>query len=130
MGVVLAENEKENLISIPFQVTVRGAVNFGPITVSLDPVHLRNNRRTNSSRGQTTENPALEDERNLPKCACRVCGSVQLRSDLDTYQVFLAQDDKLVHLRSEGAPGGLQSLYCYECGEEIEAGDLGDLSIE
>ena len=65
-----------------------------------------------------------------PKYACQECGSVELRSDLNAFTVFVAEGDKLLHVRDEGAPGGLQGLYCYECGEEIDAGYLGDIPIE
>lgn len=36
-----------------------------------------------------------------PKYACPEYGSTEVRGDLDTYQVFLAEENKLVHLRSE-----------------------------
>ena len=72
----------------------------------------------------------FSSEEAQPKYACRACGSVELRSDLDTFQVFIAIGDKLVHVRSEGTPGGLQGLYCYDCGEQIEAGSLGNIRIE
>ena len=65
-----------------------------------------------------------------PKYACRVCGSAELRSELNAFDVFIARGDKLVHVRNEGTPGGLQGLYCYECGEAIEAGYLGDIRIK
>ena len=126
----MSEIEQETFGSISFQVVLNGLASLRPITVHLDSASPRINDGSNRLRGQTAENHSPEDEGNLPKCACRECGSVQLRSDLDTYQVFLAQDDKLVHLRSEGTPGGLQGLYCYECGKEIEAGCLGDIRIE
>ena len=65
-----------------------------------------------------------------PKYGCHECGSVELRSELNAFNVFIARGDRLVHVRDEGVACGLQELYCYECGEEIDAGYLGDIRIE
>ena len=65
-----------------------------------------------------------------PKYACQACGSTRLRSELNAFNVFIARGDKLVHVRDEGIACSLQELYCYECGEEIDAGYLGNIRIE
>ena len=65
----------------------------------------------------------------LPKYACKECGSQEVRGDFDTYQVFLAEDDKLVHLRSEFTDPAILALYCNECGEQIDE-DLHGIKIE
>ena len=64
-----------------------------------------------------------------PKYACCMCGSNEVRNELDTYQVFLAEGDKLVHLRSEYFGTGLLALYCNSCYEPIEVDDLGKIEI-
>lgn len=65
----------------------------------------------------------------LPKYACPKCGSREVRGDFDTYQVYLAEGDKLVHLRSEMTDPAILELYCNACGIEIEA-DLDEVHIE
>lgn len=65
-----------------------------------------------------------------PKYGCRRCGSVEVRGDFDTYQVYRAEGDKLIHLRSEFTDPAVLSLYCNECGGRIEIGDLCDIKIE
>ena len=64
-----------------------------------------------------------------PKYDCTECGSTEVRGDFDTYQVFLAEGDKLVHLRSEFTDPALLHLYCNRCHVEIEA-DLEWVEIE
>ena len=64
----------------------------------------------------------------LPKFACKECGSLEVRNDFDTYQVFLAEDDKLIHLRSEFTDPAILRLYCNFCGEQIDA-DLDNALI-
>ena len=66
----------------------------------------------------------------LPKYACRNCGSDEVRGDFDTYPVFRAEGDNLVHLRSESAGGSVLTLYCNECQEPIEAEVMSDIAIE
>ena len=65
-----------------------------------------------------------------PKYACHVCGSDEVRTDPETYQVFLAQGDKLIFLRSDFNASGLSTIYCNECDEEIEVENLGDVVVE
>ena len=126
----MSDNEAENSVSISLQVVVRGSATLKPVVVCLDSGVQPNDCGTNYPSGKPTETPAPESEESPPKYACQVCGSTRLRSDLNAFDVFVAQDDKLVHVRDEGTPGGLQELYCYDCGEEIEAGYLGDIRIE
>ena len=64
-----------------------------------------------------------------PKYACKECGSDEVRSQFDTYQVFRAEGDKLVHLRSEFPVTGLLALYCNWCDERIQ-GDMAEITIE
>lgn len=64
-----------------------------------------------------------------PKYACPECGSTEVRGDFDTYQVFLAEGDKLMHLRSECTDPDILRLYCNSCHVEIEA-DLDGVEIE
>ena len=72
----------------------------------------------------TSENNAIS-----PKYACKECGSDEVMSQFDTYQVFRAEDDKLVHLRSEFPVTGLLALYCNMCGEQIQ-GNMAEITIE
>ena len=65
-----------------------------------------------------------------PKFACGRCGSTEVRGDFDTYQVYLAEGDKLIHLRSEFTDPAILSLYCNHCQYEIEIEDLGEIVIE
>ena len=66
----------------------------------------------------------------IPKYACGICGSDEVRGDFDSYPVFLAQDDKIIYLRSETIVAGLSALYCNQCDEEIESDDYGEIEIE
>ena len=65
----------------------------------------------------------------LPKYACKECGSDEVRGDFDTYQVYLAEGNRLVHLRSESTDPAILELYCNICGAEIEIDDLGGVII-
>ena len=65
-----------------------------------------------------------------PKFACGICGSTEVRGGFDTYQVFLAEGDKLIHLRSEWTDPAIMYLYCNHCQYEIEIDDLGEIVIE
>lgn len=66
----------------------------------------------------------------LPKYACRNCGCTEVRGDFDTYQVYRAEDDKLIHLRSESTDPAVLALYCTECHERIEIEDLAEIRIQ
>lgn len=66
----------------------------------------------------------------FPKYGCRRCGSVEVRGDFDTYQVYGAEGDKLVHLRSEFTDPAVLALYCNECGERIPIDDLTEVVVE
>ena len=66
----------------------------------------------------------------LPKYACRNCGSHEVRGDFDTYQVFRAEENKLVHLRSEFTDPAVLALYCTECHEQIEIDDITEIRVE
>ena len=61
------------------------------------------------------------------KYACRRCGSTELHGGLDTYQVYLAEGDKLSYLRSEYADPEILALYCNICGAEIEVEDFSEI---
>ncbi len=65
-----------------------------------------------------------------PKFACGNCGSTEVREDFDTYQVYLAEGDKLIHLRSEWTDPAILSLHCNHCQHKIEIYDLGEIVIE
>ena len=65
-----------------------------------------------------------------PKYACAQCGSVEVRGDFDTYQVYRAEGDKLIHLRSEFTDPAILALYCNTCGERIEIENLYEITIE
>ena len=60
-----------------------------------------------------------------PKYACTSCGSDEVRGDFDSYQVYLAEGDKLIHLRSEFTDPAIMELYCNRCHESIEEDLLG-----
>ena len=64
-----------------------------------------------------------------PKYACTECGSTEVRGDFDTYQVYQAEGNKLVHLRSEWTDPAILELYCNVCHVEIEV-DLDGVVIE
>lgn len=72
----------------------------------------------------TTENSS-----DRPKYACAECGNDEVRGDFDTYQVYLAEGDKLIHLRSEATDPAILELYCNACGAEVEIDDLGEIEI-
>ena len=65
-----------------------------------------------------------------PKYACAECGSDEVRGDFDTYQVYRAEGDQLIHLRSEFTDPAVLALYCMECGERIDIEDLREIKIE
>lgn len=65
-----------------------------------------------------------------PKYGCADCGSDEVRGDFDTYQVFIAKGDKLIHIGSDFVAGGITGLYCLGCGESIEVEDCGRIQIE
>lgn len=65
-----------------------------------------------------------------PKYACPECGATEVRGDFDTYQVFRAEENKLVHLRSECTDPAILALYCNVCGVAIQIDDLGEIDIE
>lgn len=71
-----------------------------------------------------------ENNEARPKYACHRCGSDEVRGDFDTFQVYLAEDDKLIHLRSEFTDPVILALYCYVCDERIEIKDLSEIKVE
>lgn len=71
-----------------------------------------------------------ESTETLPKYACKKCGSNEVRSELNGYEVFLAEGDKLIHIRSECMEAGLIELHCLSCYQQIEVDDLGGIKIE
>ena len=73
-------------------------------------------------------NPANSEV--FPKYGCRRCGSAEVRGDFDTYQVYWAEGDKLVHLRAEFTDPAVLALYCNQCGERIPIEDLAGIVIE
>ena len=64
-----------------------------------------------------------------PKYACPECGSTEVRGDFDTYQVYLAEGDRLIHLRSEFTDPAILALYCNMCDVEIDA-DLDGVKFD
>ena len=62
-----------------------------------------------------------ENNANSPKYACKECGNDEVRGDFDTYQVYRAEGDKLIHLRSEFTDPAIMALYCndFSCGARI-----------
>ena len=71
-----------------------------------------------------------ENTGTLPKYACKECGSDEVRSELNGYEVFRAEGDKLIHLRSECMEAGIIELICLSCYTQIEVDDLGSIKIE
>lgn len=63
------------------------------------------------------------------KYACRNCGSVEVATNTETWAVFLAEGDRLLYLRDESPGTGLQSLFCNECGTDIEVEDYDSIPI-
>ena len=72
---------------------------------------------------------ATGNQGNRPKYACIHCGNDEVRGDFDTYQVYRAEGNRLVHLRSEATDPAILELYCNACGREIEIDDLGEIEI-
>ena len=72
----------------------------------------------------TTENSS-----DRPKYACDQCGNDEVRGDFDTYQVYRAEGDRLIHLRSEATDPAILELYCNSCGAEIWLEDLDEVEI-
>ena len=72
---------------------------------------------------------STQNSSELAKYACRNCGSDEVRGDFDTYQVYRAEGDRLVHLRSELTDPAILALYCNSCEEQIEIEDLGEITI-
>ena len=66
----------------------------------------------------------------LPKYACRNCGSDEVRGDFDTYQVYRAEDDRLVHLRSEFTDPAVLVLFCTQCHGRIHIEDITEIKFE
>jgi len=66
----------------------------------------------------------------LPKYACPKCGSEEVRGDLDSYQVYRAEGQKLVYLRSEFTDPAVLALHCLDCNERIPLGELADIEIQ
>ena len=71
-----------------------------------------------------------ESTGNLPKYACKEYGSDEVRSEFNGYDVFLAEGDKLILIRSEGMEDGVFGLCCLSCNMAIEVDDFAELSIE
>ena len=63
------------------------------------------------------------------KYACRTCGSIEVATKTETWAVFRAEGDQLLYLRDESPVTGLSSLFCNECGEDIEVQDYGSIAI-
>ena len=122
VGVSMSTNEPDDLGSVSVQVTLKGPAISGPVTVHIgSPFQLSD--RESSHQEKTGEH-------NLPKYACRQCGSDEVRGDLDTYQVYRADGDRLFHLRSEFTDPAILALYCNSCGEKLEIDDLGEIQFE
>ena len=66
----------------------------------------------------------------LPKYACKECGSVNIRSDFNGYDIFIARGDKLIHVGDEHLEPLIQTLFCMDCDEELPGQFLDDLNIE
>ena len=118
----MSDNEAENSVSISLQVVVRGSATLKPVAVCLDSGVRPNDCGTNYSSGKPTETPAPESEESPPKYACQVCGSTRLRSDLNAFDVFVAQDDKLVHVRDEGTPVAFKGFTVMNAGRKLKLG--------
>ena len=70
-----------------------------------------------------------ETKEATPKYACPSCGGDEVHSDLNAYDVYRAEGDKLVFLRSDGLDGLVTQLFCVNCGEEVPIGDKSELKI-
>jgi len=66
----------------------------------------------------------------LPKYACKECGSVNIRSDFNGYDIFIARGDKLLHVGDKHLEPLIQALFCLDCDEELPVQSLDDLEIE
>ena len=66
----------------------------------------------------------------LPKFACQSCGSVKLRGDFYTRQVFLAVGNEILQLESGVPEWGKLVLSCLSCDEEIENWPTEEIPIE
>lgn len=71
-----------------------------------------------------------DDTEVFPKYGCHRCGSAEVRGDFDTYQVYQAAGDKLIHLRSEFTDPAVLALYCNACGAGIQIDDRAGIEIE
>ena len=129
----MSSNEPEELGSVSFQVVFRGSAISRPVTVYLGSYFQQGDSTISHEEGMDVKryevNNESESKKNLPKYSCRQCGSDEVRGDFDTYQVYRAEDDKLVHLRSEFTDPVVLDLYCNECGERIEIEDLSEIKL-
>ena len=71
-----------------------------------------------------------ENYEGIPKFACRRCGSVKLRGNFFTRQVFFAEGDGIIHVASGDPESGKLELYCFNCDEEIEGWFTEEIPIE
>ncbi len=130
----MTENKLESYGSISFQVVLRGPATLRPVAVNLNSGFPWNEGGVNWPNESPTEKCDSEtnpDGKESPaKYACPHCGSAEVRGDFDTYQVYMAEGDKLFHLRSEFTDPAILALYCNECGERIEIENLEDVMIE
>ena len=75
--------------------------------------------------------PGRRDPKRIaPEVCLRRMRSDEVRGDFDTYQVYRAEGDNLIHLRSEFTDPAVLALYCTECGERIGIENLSDITIE
>ena len=70
-----------------------------------------------------------EAKKTAPKYACPNCGGDEVHSDLNAHDVFRAEGDKIVYLRSNSLDGLVMQLFCVRCGEEVPLDDKSDLKI-
>ena len=71
-----------------------------------------------------------ENTKTTPKYACKECGSVNIRSDFNGYDIFIARGSKLIHVGDEHLEPLIQALFCMDCDEELPVQSLDDITVE
>ena len=130
----MSKNEREEYGTISLQILMEGVASMRPLSVHLNSRPRRADRGSihreltisNSIDPETTCNV----EESQARYACPHCGSDEVRGDFDTYQVYRAEGDRLIHLRSEWTDPAVLALYCEACGEQIEIDGLDDIKFD
>ena len=130
----MSDREPDNHIAVSVRVVLERDGESGPVTVCVDARLGEGRVETGTleefDNQNSGEDENFEDNSLLPKYACPHCGSDEVRGDFDTIQVYRAEGEKLVHLRSEFTDPAVLALHCLECDSRIEVDDLGEIRIE